>query len=233
MKTAEASSFIPHHLPSPRSGGGSSLKTRQSQLEALHSEIRACRKCLEAGYPITPGGVFSGRAGARIMIVGQAPGLTEIQVLRPFNASSGHRLFQWLGRAGFDESDFRDSHYISSVTKCYPGKMPNGRGDRRPGREEIQLCRSYLDRTLAIIRPELIIPVGGLAIETLLGKFKLEDIIGRVFYRPAPWDETVSVSVVPLPHPSGASAWTNAPENQKLIDTAIRELARLKRELDL
>ena len=221
---AGTSSFIPHP---------SSFKARQSQLDALHSEIRACRKCLDAGYPITPGGVFSGRAGARIMIVGQAPGITEIQALRPFNAASGRRLFQWLGRAGFDEADFRDMQYISSVTKCYPGKMPNGRGDRRPSREEIELCRSYLDRTMAIIRPELIIPVGGLAIEALLGKVKLEDIVGKVWQRPAPWDETRSVILVPLPHPSGASAWTNTPKNQALIDKAIRELARLKRELDL
>ena len=202
---------------------------RKDRLDALHAEIRACRKCFDAGYPITPGGVFSGRVGARIMIVGQAPGVTEIQVLRPFNASSGRRLFQWLREAGFDEADFRANQYISSVTKCYPGKIPGGRGDRRPSREEQQLCRPYLDRSLAIVRPEVIIAVGGLAIETLLGKFKLEDIIGKAFERPAPWDATKTVIIVPLPHPSGASAWSNAPENQKLIKKAIRQIARLKR----
>jgi uracil-DNA glycosylase len=205
----------------------------QTQLDSLHAEIRACRKCLDAGYAITPGGVFSGKVGARIMIVGQAPGLTEIQVLRPFNASAGRRLFQWLAEAGFDEADFRAGQYISSVTKCYPGKMPNGRGDRRPSREEQQLCRPYLDRTLAIVQPEVIILVGGLAIETLLGKYRLEHIIGKTFERPAPWDETRTVSYVPLPHPSGASAWTNAPENQQLIKKAVRQLAKLKRELGL
>jgi uracil-DNA glycosylase len=206
---------------------------RQSQLDSLHAEVRSCRKCLDAGYPITPGGVFSGRLGARVMIVGQAPGITEIQVLRPFNASSGRRLFQWLGEAGFDEADFRAAQYISSVTKCYPGKMPNGRGDRRPSREEQQLCRDYLDRTLAIVQPEAIILVGGLAIETLLGKSRLEHIIGKVFERPAPWDEHQTVTLVPLPHPSGASAWANSAANQKLIKKAIRRLARLRRELEL
>jgi len=206
---------------------------RQAQLDALHAEIRSCRKCLDAGYPITPGGVFSGKAGARMMIVGQAPGVTEIQVLRPFNASSGKRLFQWLGDAGFDEADFRATQYISSVTKCYPGKMPNGRGDRRPGREEQQWCRSYLDRTLAIVRPAVIILVGSLAIEALLGKYKLDHIIGKVFERPAPWDATKTVIFVPLPHPSGASAWNNSKENQQLIKKAIRQLARLKRERNL
>jgi len=207
--------------------------SRQSQLASLHAEIRSCRKCLDAGYPITPGGVFNGTLGARIMIVGQAPGITEIQVLRPFNASSGKRLFQWLGEAGFDETDFRATQYVSSVTKCYPGKMPNGRGDRRPSREEQRLCRDYLDRTLAIVQPEVILLVGGLAIETLLGKHKLQTIIGRVFERPVPWDETITVTLVPLPHPSGASAWTNSAANQKLIKKAIRQLARLKCEMRL
>lgn len=202
---------------------------QQSQLDALHAEIRACRKCLDAGYPITPGGVFSGKVGARIMIVGQAPGVTEIQVLRPFNAASGRRLFEWLREAGFDEADFRANQYISSVTKCYPGKIRGGRGDRRPSREEQQLCRPYLDRSLAIVQPEVIIAVGGLAIETLLGKFKLEHIIGKAFERPAPWDAAQTVTIVPLPHPSGASAWSNSPENQKLIKKAIRQIARLKR----
>jgi uracil-DNA glycosylase family 4 len=206
---------------------------RQSQLDALHAEIRACRKCLTAGYEIVPGGIFSGNSGARIMIVGQAPGTTEVVAKRPFNASAGRRLFKWLGDAGFAEDDFRVRQYISSVTKCYPGRMSNGRGDRRPSKEEQALCRPYLDRTLALVQPEAIILVGGLAIETLLGKFKLDEIIGRTFKRPAPWDEKRSVIYVPLPHPSGASAWTNAPENQVLIRKAIRALKKLKRDLDL
>jgi uracil-DNA glycosylase family 4 len=206
---------------------------RQSQLDSLHQEIRSCRKCLEAGYDITPGGVFSGKVGARMMIVGQAPGITEIQVLRPFNASSGKRLFQWLSGAGFDETDFRANQYISSVTKCYPGRLADGRGDRRPSKEELALCRPYFDRTIAIVQPQVIILVGSLAIETLLGKFKLDAIIGQTFKRPAPWAEDQTVTCVPLPHPSGASAWTNTPANQVLIQKAIRAIKKLKRDLDL
>ena len=212
---------------------------RQTQLDALHAEIRACRKCLLAGYDIVPGGIFSGKAGARIMIVGQAPGTTEVVALRPFNASAGKRLFQWLGQAGFGEADFRANQYISSVTKCYPGRMANGskhhtgRGDRRPSKEEQALCRPYLDRTLALVQPEVMILVGGLAIETLLGKYKLAEIVGRTFKRPAPWDAKQTVIYVPLPHPSGASAWTNTSSNQALIQKAIRALRQLKRDLAL
>lgn len=69
--------------------------------------MRACRRCLTAGFSIIPLAIFSGPATARVMIVGQAPGVTEVEARRPFNASSGRRLFQWLAEAGWDEDDFR------------------------------------------------------------------------------------------------------------------------------
>ena len=183
---------------------------RQTQLDALHAEIRACRKCLLAGYDIVPGGIFSGKAGARIMIVGQAPGTTEVVALRPFNASAGKRLFQWLGQAGFGEADFRANQYISSVTKCYPGRMANGskhhtgRGDRRPSKEEQALCRPYLDRTLALVQPEVMILVGGLAIEKLLVKYKLCEIVVRRFKSHDAWYESKPLSYSHIPQPTAS-----------------------------
>ena len=76
-------------------------------LQQLHEEMRACRRCLEAGHDIVPGAVFQGRLGARVMLIGQAPGVTEVEAKRPFNAGSGRRLFQWLGAAGWEEDTFR------------------------------------------------------------------------------------------------------------------------------
>jgi uracil-DNA glycosylase family 4 len=183
--------------------------------EALQAEMRACRRCLEAGYEIAPGAVFSGPASARLMLVGQAPGVTEAQVKRPFNASSGTRLFQWLAEAGMEETDFRARNYMTAVTKCYPGKHPSGKGDRKPSRAEQQLCRPFLERELALVQPRVILAVGGLAIETLLGKkLRLNEAVGRVF-------EVGGRYVLPLPHPSGASLWPNRAENQALIQQAL------------
>jgi uracil-DNA glycosylase len=183
--------------------------------EALQAEMRACRQCLEAGYEIAPGAVFSGPASARVMLVGQAPGITEAQVKRPFNASSGTRLFQWLAEAGMEETDFRTRNYMTAVTKCYPGKHPSGKGDRKPSRAEQKLCRPFLERELALVQPRLILAVGGLAIETLLNKkLRLDEAVGRVF-------EVGGRFVLPLPHPSGASLWPNRAENQALIQQAL------------
>jgi uracil-DNA glycosylase len=149
------------------------------------------------------------------MLVGQAPGITEAQVKRPFNASSGRRLFQWLAEAGIEETEFRTRHYMTAVTKCYPGRHPKGKGDRKPSRAEQKLCRPFLDRELALVRPRVLLAVGGLAIETLVGRrLRLDEAVGRVF-------EVDGRQVLPLPHPSGASLWPNAPENQARIRQAL------------
>ena len=183
--------------------------------ERLQAEMRACRKCLDAGYGITAGAVFSGPAPAPLMLVGQAPGVAEAQVKRPFNASAGRRLFQWLADAGMEEAVFRATFPMSAVTKCYPGKQAGGKGDRRPSRAEQALCRPFLDRELALVQPRVLLAVGGLAIDALLGRhLALEQAVGEAFFVGGRW-------VLPLPHPSGASLWPNRPENKERIGCAL------------
>ena len=149
------------------------------------------------------------------MLVGQAPGVTEAQAKRPFNASSGRRLFEWLAEAGFEEITFRNQYYMTAVTKCYPGKHPKGKGDRKPSRAEQKLCRPFLDRELALVQPKVLLAIGSLAIETLLGqRLRLDLAVGRVF-------EVDGIHVLPLPHSSGASLWTNRPENQARLQEAL------------
>jgi uracil-DNA glycosylase len=130
--------------------------------------MRACRQCLEAGFSVTPGAVFSGPASARLMIVGQAPGVTECETGRPFNGSSGQRLFEWLAESGWDESTFRAAQYMTAITKCYPGRSPNGKGDRAPTRAEQRLCAPYLKQELALVEPDVVVPVGSMAVRRFL-----------------------------------------------------------------
>jgi len=207
-------------------GGKLTSKLCQSSEQALldlHREMRGCRRCLESGFSITPGAIFSGKATARVMIVGQAPGVTEVEAKRPFNASSGRRLFEWLGAAGWDEGEFRETQYMTAITKCYPGKSTGDRGDRVPSKEEQALCEPFLQRELAIVQPRVLIPVGGLAVRYFLGKVRLADVVGQVFSREAGgW-------VVPFPHPSGASLWLNKSAHQDLVRQAVAHVARLTR----
>lgn len=201
-------------------------KRASRKLAALHREIAACRQCAEAGYTVesVPHLVVSGPAQARLMAIGQAPPSESSSHGRPFSGPAGQRLFKWLSEAGWEEEDFRARCYITAITKCYPGKA--AKGDRRPTATEQKLCRPFLDRELELVHPEVIVLVGGLAIQTFLGENRLEDIVGRVVVRD-------NVRYVPLPHPSGASLWLNSPQNQGRVCQALEALRNLKTDLKL
>jgi uracil-DNA glycosylase len=104
------------------------------------------------------------------------------------------------------------------VTRCYPGKHPSGRGDRTPTPEEIALCRFWLDWELRLLRPDVIVPVGGVAVKRLLGISRLDDGIGSRF-------ELGDAVAVPLPHPSGASGWLNSEANRERLAAALALLS--------
>jgi len=202
-----------------------------ADLASLHAEITACRKCNEAGFFAEHTAVFAGPANARLMVVGQAPaGAKDTPNRRPFSGSGGRRLFRWLRDAGWEEEEFRALAYFTAITKCYPGPGPNGKGDRAPTRREQTLCRPFLHRELALIRPAVIVPIGRIAIEVFLGRVgPLEEVIGREFTGaddpPAP-----GVRLVPLPHPSGANLWLNHADNRARVQRAVGILARMRRE---
>jgi uracil-DNA glycosylase len=165
--------------------------------------------------------VFEGRAGQRAIIVGQSPGVVEAAERRPWRGRAGRTLRSWLE---LDEDEFYETFYCASVTRCYPGRHPSGRGDRPPTRTELDLCAFWLDRELRLLRPRLVLLVGGLAVRRVLGLERLTECIGT---RRA-LGEGVAV---PLPHPSGASGWLNDAANCVRLDAALalvrEELARL------
>jgi uracil-DNA glycosylase len=205
-----------------------------ASLARLHREILSCSRCVEAGYLPQAAPVLSGHADNRMMLIGQAPGAVEAVRRLPFQGRSRQVLMEWLIRAGFaSETQVRRQIYLTSVTKCFPGKGAGG-GDRRPSRAEVDLCRSHLDRQLALIKPELLILVGGLSHERFLPGRPLDELVGRVFDfsgREVSGRARVRPLLVPLPHPSGASRWLNALENRLLLDRALRRLRPIVRTL--
>ncbi len=214
------------------------------------TSLTTCRRCADAGYFIGSAPISTVNAGAIFMTVGQAPGRHEAEVTHlPFSGPAGRRLFRWLAQAGFDEAEFRATQAMVAITRCYPGPHPAGRGDRVPSRIEQALCAPWLEAELALIQPKVIIPIGGLAIDRFLGKarsfagvpprltlsgqpaqddtirdLRMTDLIGERF-------EREGRLIVPLPHPSGASQWFNAPENKVRLEKALRILAELREEM--
>ena len=189
---------------------------RERILRRLHARIRACTKCVDAGYLERARPVVAGSIRDRIAIVGQAPGAVELTTGQPFSGRSGAELRRWLAEAGIDEDHLP---YRTAITKCFPGKSPTGGGDRRPSPVEIALCTPWLDQELALLRPRVILLLGGLAIDRFWGKVSLGDAVGRSRMKQG-------VTLIPLPHPSGASRWLNEPGHRALLQRALRIVRR-------
>jgi uracil-DNA glycosylase len=180
-------------------------------IASLQRDNRVCRACVEAGYPLESWPVLEGREGQHAYILGQAPGIIEGEERRPWRGRAGQTLRRWLG---LDEDAFYATFYCASVTRCYPGRPVAGRGDRTPTPAEQQLCEFWRDWELRLLRPELILTVGGLAARRLLGLKSLGDCVGARFDRGG-------ACVVPLPHPSGASGWLNDRANRAKLEHAL------------
>jgi uracil-DNA glycosylase len=189
-------------------------------LTSLKRDQRVCRACVEAGYPLESLPVTAPGEGQRAYLFGQAPGIVEGEERRPWRGRAGRTLRGWLE---LDEDEFYATFYCASVTRCYPGRAASGRGDRTPTPAEQRLCEFWRERELAILRPRLIVPVGGLAARQLLGTRSVTECVGLRY-------ELGDAVAVPLPHPSGASSWLNVPENRARVAGAVEliraELAR-------
>lgn len=188
------------------------------RLRVHREDVVACRRCETVVGP----SVIGPPIASRIYALGQAPGPHEAAKGRPFAHTAGRTLFQWTASIGVDEARYRERVYIAAVARCFPGKG-SSKGDRLPSADEIERCRPFIAREVAILRPELVIAIGRLAIAEVIGPFaKLEDVVGTVHRARF---HGVDVDVVPLPHPSGLSAWPKIEPGKTLLARALARLA--------
>jgi uracil-DNA glycosylase len=186
-----------------------------AHIENHLKSLRSCALCPRMQRP-----VVVGRPNAsRVLLVGQAPGDKEPKLGRPFAWTAGKTLFKWFAEIpGWTEDEVRDHVYFAAVCRCFPGKRPGG-GDRVPAPEEIKNCSSWLEREFELLRPQLVLPVGKLAIGQFLGERPLVETIGRSFqidFRGHKAD------CIPLPHPSGASPWHRMEPGKTLLKRALK-----------
>ncbi len=203
------------------------------RLVELNARMRACRRCHAAGYLDKRESVPIARDPEpdaplpRILLVGQSPGLRATNENRPFAGIAGDKLRAWVEIGGIPYDDFWSKIHFSAVTKCYPGRLPGARGDRVPTPEEQLLCRPWLDAQLEILRPDIVLLVGLLAIQTFLGRVhSLSAIVGTSVVKDG-------VYYLPLPHPSGVSRWLNEPENVAAVGRAMVILREWVKELNI
>ena len=181
-------------------------------LREHRNAVKACSRCFPSGGNAP---VVDVSKRTRLLLVGQAPGSTEVTTRLPFTGPAGKRLMGWFEKAGLSREDV----YLSALCRCFPGKAKGG-GDLVPSRAMLWNCRPHLLREFELLRPAVVVPVGGLAIRELLGMTRLSEAVGETVRRDG-------LVYVPLPHPSGASTWLNAPENKERL---ARALAALKEQ---
>ncbi len=134
--------------------------------EQLRARVSGCTRCpLAEGRINTVFGV--GDRNADWLIVGEAPGAEEDRLGEPFVGRAGKLLDEMLRALGHS----RESVFIANILKCRP---PH---NRDPKQEEAAACRGYLDRQIALLRPRIILAVGRIAAQNLLG---CQEPVGRM-----------------------------------------------------
>lgn len=170
-------------------------ESKVGELRRISEEVEACSKCplhLTRRRAV-PG---EGNPNAEVMLIGEAPGEVEDETGRPFVGAAGKLLNSLLQDIGVD----RSSLYITNVVKCRP---PN---NRDPTDEEINACKPYLIRQIAVVRPRRIVTLGRHSTRVILGLgglrvSEISRVRGRVFRVTI---AGVEVEIYPTYHPAAA-----------------------------
>jgi DNA polymerase len=163
------------------------------------ADVRACTACglCRSRRQAVPG---VGDARAEWMFVGEAPGAEEDARGEPFVGQAGRLLDNMLAALGMERTS---NVYIANVLKCRPP------GNRAPEPGEVDACRPYLDRQIALIRPRLIVALGRSAATTLLGvDATIASLRGRLHrYQGVPLVVTYHPAYLLRNLPDKAKAW--------------------------
>lgn len=182
-------------------------------LEQIAAEIAACRACrlCEKRTNVVPG---QGRLQPDILFIGEGPGEDEDQQGLAFVGRAGQLLTQIIEAMGYT----RDAVFIGNVVKCRPP------GNRTPMPDEMAACLPFLERQIDLIRPKLIVALGGTAMKGLFNdpKIAITRIRGE-------WMEYRGIPVMPTFHP--AYLLRNPPAKREVWEDMKRVLERLGRPI--
>ena len=190
----------------------------KQKIQQHQQALAVCTACPD----MIPPSVVCGPVVSKILLVGQAPGVKEPELKRPFAWTAGKTLFKWFASIGLEENAFRQKVYMSAVCRCFPGKNPKG-GDRVPSEEEIERCSKWVNGEIELLKPQLLIPVGKLAIVQYMPCDKLVEVIGKQHRLEIAGRK---MDVIPLPHPSGASTWHRMEPGKTLLQDALQLIAQ-------
>ncbi|MGI6376688.1 MAG: uracil-DNA glycosylase family protein [Anaerolineae bacterium] len=179
-------------------------------LQTLGAQVRACQACrLARGRThAVPG---SGSPQAEILFIGEAPGFHEDQQGLPFVGAAGQFLDQLLQSISLT----RQQVYIANVIKCRP---PN---NRDPQPDELEACRPYLDRQIALIKPKIIVTLGRISMQLAFPGASISQIHGNPL-------RIGDITYFPMFHPAAA---LHQPRYRTMIEQDMLRLPGLLAEI--
>ncbi len=183
----------------------------------LRQRAMVCVKCshLAASRKNVVFGV--GSIEAELMFVGEAPGADEDEQGEPFVGKAGQLLTRIIQTMGFS----RDTVYIGNILKCRPDTPGQSAGNRKPTPQEMQTCIPYLHEQIDLIRPKVIVALGGTAIEGLLGK-----TVGITKLR-GQWQTYRDTPLMPTYHPAYLLRNQALSEKRKVWEDMLAVMERL------
>ena len=211
--TAAAESDVP---------SGSPDITRKAELLAtVRERVQGCTKCSHLACSRTQTVFGVGNPDADLMFIGEAPGADEDQQGEPFVGRAGQLLTRILKAMNFAREDV----YIANILKCRPDMPAGSFGNRAPTPKEMQTCRPYLMEQIEIIQPSVLVALGAVAVEGLLGtRGTMRELRGR-------WHTYNSIPLMITYHPAYLLRNQAPSEKRKVWEDMLQVLERLEQPI--
>ena len=200
---------------------GSQPSNRAELLAAVRERVSACTQCAHLACSRTQTVFGVGNPDADLMFIGEAPGADEDQQGEPFVGRAGQLLTRILKAMNFAREDV----YIANILKCRPD-MPTGSfGNRPPTPAEMQTCRPYLVEQIDIIQPSVLVALGAVAVEGLLGtRSAMRELRGR-------WHTYNGIPLMITYHPAYLLRNQAPSEKRKVWEDMLLVMERLERPI--
>jgi DNA polymerase len=190
-------------------------------LVPVRERVRVCTKCPHLACSRTQTVFGVGNPDAEVMFIGEAPGADEDAQGEPFVGRAGQLLTRIIKAMGYGREDV----YIANILKCRPD-MPRGSfGNRAPTALEMQTCRPYLVEQIDIIHPKVLVALGAVAVEGMLGtRGTMRDLRGR-------WHSYNGTPLMITYHPAYLLRNQASSEKRKVWEDMLQVLERLERPI--
>jgi uracil-DNA glycosylase len=196
-------------------------RNKAELLAAIRKRVVACTKCAHLACSRTQTVFGVGNPDADLMFIGEAPGADEDQQGEPFVGRAGQLLTRILKAMNFAREDV----YIANILKCRPDMPAGSFGNRPPTPTEMQTCRPYLLEQIDIIQPSVLVALGAVAVEGLLGtRATMRELRGR-------WHTYNSIPLMITYHPAYLLRNQAPSEKRKVWEDMLQVLERLERPI--